>query len=226
MGVKKYENGVELTLHPEALAEPFKWRKPTLVFTNSMSDFFHERIPFEFIDDVIQVIRQTPQHRYQVLTKRSWRMMKYGERIGRFPDNVWLGVSVAIPEAKFRVEHLQKCDVRTRFLSVEPLLSPLGKLDLTGIDWVICGGESGRHLLDSQTRRHRALVDLVDNKWIPHQDKVAWVSEIRDQCAMAGVPFFFKQWGGIKPKSGGRLLDGREWNEFPRMEPLLLATRR
>jgi protein gp37 len=177
-----------------------------MIFTNSMSDFFHEKIPFEFLDRVLDVIKATPQHTYQVLTKRSWRMMKYGERIGRFPDNVWLGVSVESPPYKFRIEHLRKTQAEVRFLSVEPLISSVGVLDLRGINWVIAGGESGP-------------------KYRPCEAE--WLREVRDQCIEAKVAFFFKQWGGIKPKSGGRRLDGKEWNEFPPLkeEPILVRSR-
>jgi protein gp37 len=184
----------ELHIHESVLQKPLEWKSPRMIFTNSMSDFFHEKIPFSFLDRVIEVIRATPQHTYQVLTKRSWRMMKYGERIGRFPDNVWLGVTVESSPYRFRIGHLQKTPARIRFLSVEPLIAPAGKLDLNKIHWVIVGGESGSN--------HRPC-------------RVEWVREVRDQCISNGVPLFFKQWGGLKPKSGGRRLDRKEWNQFP-----------
>jgi len=184
----------ELNIHESVLQKPLEWKSPRMIFTNSMSDFFHEKIPFSFLDRVIEVIRATPQHTYQVLTKRSWRMMKYGERIGRFPDNVWLGVTVESSPYRFRIGHLQKTPARIRFLSVEPLIAPAGKLDLNKIHWVIVGGESGSN--------HRPC-------------RVEWVREVRDQCISNGVPLFFKQWGGLKPKSGGRRLDRKEWNQFP-----------
>ena len=190
----------ELHIHESVLRKPFEWKTPRMIFTNSMSDFFHEKIPFEFLDRVLEVIKATPQHTYQVLTKRSWRMMKYGERIGRFPDNVWLGVSVESLPYKFRIEHLRKTGASVRFLSVEPIIAPVGVLDLRGISWIIAGGESGP-------------------KYRPCEAE--WLREVRDQCIDAQVAFFFKQWGGIRPKSGGRVLDGREWNEFP--EPGVLA---
>ena len=167
-----------------------------MIFTNSMSDFFHEKIPFEFLDRVLNIVRQTPQHTYQVLTKRSWRMMKYSERIGGFPENVWCGVSVESAPYKFRIEHLRKTQATVRFLSIEPLLGPMGEVDLNGIHWAIVGGESGPN--------HRPC-------------KAEWIREIRDQCKTEKVSFFFKQWGGMKPKSGGRKLDGREWNEYPEL---------
>lgn len=195
----------QLRIHEEVLNKPFSWKSPRMIFTNSMSDFFHEKIPFEFLDRVLEVMRATPQHTYQVLTKRSWRMMKYGERIGAYPDNVWLGVTVESAPYKFRIDHLRKVKVRTRFLSIEPLIAPIGRLDLSGIHWVIVGGESGPNYRPCN---------------------IEWVREIRDQCLAARVAFFFKQWGGLKPKSGGRLLDGREWNEFPRTSNLILVEAR
>lgn len=187
----------DVHIHEDVLSKPFGWKTPRMIFTNSMSDFFHEKIPFEFLDRVLEVIKATPQHTYQVLTKRSWRMMKYGERIGCFPDNVWLGVTVESSPYKFRIEHLRKTDADVRFLSVEPLIAPVGVLDLRGISWVIAGGESGP--------KYRSC-------------EVEWLREVRDQCIDAKVPFFFKQWGGLRPKSGGRLLDGKKWNEFPKVK--------
>jgi protein gp37 len=162
-----------------------------------MSDFFHEKINDHYRDLALETIKRTPQHIYQILTKRSWIMKNYGDRIGRYPDNVWLGVSVEDSRFKFRLEHLRRSNVKTRFVSVEPLIGPVGKLNLEGIHWVIVGGESGPN--------HRPCV-------------IEWIREVRDQCEDAGVAFFFKQWGGMKPKSGGRRLDGREWNEFPRRQ--------
>lgn len=197
-GLKAYRwSPDEIHVHEEALAKPFEWKAPRMIFTNSMSDFFHEKIRFELLDRVVNVIKATPQHTYQVLTKRSWRMMKYCERIGHFPDNVWLGVSVESSPYKFRIEHLRKTNANIRFLSVEPLIAPVGVLDLSGIDWVIVGGESGPNYRPCETE---------------------WLRQIRDQCTRANVPFFFKQWGGIRPKSGGRKLDGREWDEFPQIQ--------
>lgn len=187
----------DVHIHESVLSKPLEWKSPRMIFTNSMSDFFHERIPFSFLDRVIEVIKRTPQHTYQVLTKRSWRMMKYGERIGSFPDNVWLGVTVESAPYKFRILHLQKTDAQIRFLSVEPLIAPVGKLDLNSIQWVIVGGESGPNYRPCP---------------------IEWIRDVRDQCIAAGVPFFFKQWGGLRPKSGGRRLDRREWNEFPRIQ--------
>lgn len=167
-----------------------------MVFTNSMSDFFHERIPFDFIDRVLNVIRRTPNHTYQILTKRSNRMMEYSDRVGGFPENVWCGVTVESDSYKFRIDHLKKVRAKIHFLSIEPLIGRIGELDLEGIHWVIVGGESGPYF--------RPL-------------NFEWARDIREQCVNAGVPFFFKQVGGFRPKSGGRLLDGREWNEYPKV---------
>jgi protein gp37 len=184
----------KIHLQEDVLDKPLHWKQPRMVFTNSMSDFFHEKIPFEFLDRVIDIIRKTPQHTYQVLTKRSWRMMKYSERIGKFPDNVWCGVSVESAPYKFRIDHLRKTRAPVRFLSLEPLLGPIGDLDLREIDWVIAGGESGPN-------RRSCDPD--------------WVRRIRDKCIESGTSFFFKQWGGPRPKSGGRTLDGKTWDQFP-----------
>jgi len=162
----------ELHIHESVLRKPLEWKSPRMIFTNSMSDFFHEHIPFEFLDRVLEVIKATPQHTYQVLTKRSWRMMNYGERIGSFPDNVWLGVTVEASPYKFRIDHLSRTAARVRFLSVEPLIGPVGNLNLTGIQWVIVGGESGP-------------------KYRPC--KIEWVRDVRDQCQRENVAFFFKQ---------------------------------
>jgi protein gp37 len=169
-----------------------------------MSDFFHERIPDEIRDRAVETIRKTPQHTYQILTKRSWIMKGYSERIGGFPGNVWLGVSVEDSRFKFRIDHLRQTDARVRFLSIEPLVGPVGNLNLHGIHWVIVGGESGPS--------HRPL-------------NIQWAREVRDQCLRAGVCFFFKQVGGLTPKSGGRMLDGREWNQYPRaISPLVIES--
>lgn len=202
MGIRGYENGFEVSLLPQRLIEPIRRRKPTTYFVNSMSDLFHEEVPFWFIDEILEVMECTPQHIYQVLTKRSERMLAYFESDRRAPKNLWLGVSVenkrhGIP----RIGNLQRITASVRFLSLEPLLEDLGCLDLTGIHWAIVGGESGPH-----ARRM----------------KEEWVDGIRRQCEDAGVAFFFKQWGswgsdGIKrsKKRNGRKLEGRTWDECP-----------
>jgi protein gp37 len=186
-----------ITVHEDLLDLPLEWKEPRMIFTCSMSDFFHEKISDESRDRAICTIRRTPQHAYQILTKRSYVMRRYGDRIGGFPHNIWLGVSVEDARFKFRMEHLRQADAGTKFLSIEPLIGAVGKLDLEGIDWVIAGGESGPN--------HRPL-------------NLDWAREIRDQCLNQGVAFFFKQVGGARPKSGGRLLDGQEWNQFPDIE--------
>lgn len=205
MGLPAYQWAPdELHIHEEVLPKPLGWKLPRMIFTNSMSDFFHENISFDFLDRVLDVIKMTPHHTYQILTKRSWRMMRYSERIGGFPSNVWCGVSVESARYKFRIDHLRKVKAKVRFLSIEPLIGPIGKLDLSGLRWIIVGGESGP--------KYRTL-------------NLDWVREVRDQCIDAGIAFFFKQVGGLTPKSGGRLLDGREWNQYPRAVPVPVVTR-
>jgi protein gp37 len=197
MGVSRYAAGFELALHEDALDLPLRWKKPRMIFVDSMSDLFHERIPFEFVDKVFDVTRRAPQHIYQVLTKRSHTMKKYSERVGGFPDQVWAGVSVENARYRFRIDHLRSLGAHVQFLSIEPLLGPVGNLDLSGIHWVIVGGESGPNFRPVNPD---------------------WVREIRDQCVRESVPLFFKQWGGRTPKSGGRVLDGKVWNQFPKSE--------
>jgi protein gp37 len=197
-GGHPFENGFDLTLRPERLQQPFHWRQPRMIFVNSMSDLFHKEVPKEFIGRVFDTMEAAYWHTFQVLTKRSSLMRDYlRSRYGAAPGpaHIWLGVSVEDGTKLSRVQHLREATARVRFLSIEPLIGRIGKLDLAGIDWVIVGGESGP--------RARPM-------------EAAWVREIRDQCKTAGVAFFFKQWGGIRPKSGGRKLDGREWNQFPK----------
>ena len=188
-----FEQGFDLRLVPESLDLPWKWRTGRLVFVNSMSDLFHEEIPDEYILRVQEVIRSAPQHQFQILTKRAERLAEFA-RSHPFPANAWLGVSVENGKYAWRISHLRKVPARVRFLSVEPLLGPVGKLPLRGIHWVIAGGESGP--------RARAM-------------DVEWVRDIREQCVAAGVPFFFKQWGGKRKAAAGRVLDGRTWDEMP-----------
>ena len=194
MGTPGYENGFRLTLMPDRLDEPMRRRKPTVYFVNSMSDVFHPKVPFEFIDRIFETIERSPQHTYQMLTKRADRMATYF-RTRRPPANAWLGVSVenrrhGVP----RIDFLRQVPAKVRFLSVEPLLEHLGPIDLSGIHWVIVGGESG------------PAARPLDP---------AWARDLRDQCRRAGVPFFFKQWGGTQKKKAGRTLDGRTWDEMP-----------
>ena len=195
MGLPTYQwSPDQVRFHERMLEKPFSWRQTRMIFTNSMSDFFHEDLPFEVLDRVLEVIEATPQHVYQVLTKRSSRMVEYSRRVGGFPENMWLGVTVESDSNTFRIDHLREIKASTRFVSIEPLIGRVGHLDLSSIDWVIVGGESGPD--------HRPL-------------NYDWAREVRDQCLNEGVAFFFKQVGGLKPKSGGRLLDGREWNQYP-----------
>ncbi|MGW4646345.1 DUF5131 family protein [Kitasatospora sp. NPDC004289] len=202
MGARKYQTdgdprtsgpGFGLALHPDALDVPKRWRSSRMVFVNSMSDLFHARVPLAFVRDVFQVMADTPQHTYQVLTKRSVRLRRVAERLD-WPENLWMGVSVEDSGQLGRVDDLRAVPAAVRFLSLEPLLGPLPGLELDGIGWVIAGGESGPG--------HRPM-------------DPDWVVEIRDVCEAAGVPFFFKQWGGRNPKAGGRDLQGRTWDEMP-----------
>lgn len=197
MGQPKYANGFELTVHPECLDQPLDWKKPRMIFVNSMSDLFHGDVPLSFIQDVFRVMRRASQHTFQVLTKRSQRLLELNPRLG-WPDNVWMGVSVENQDYRFRINHLKKTSAHMKFLSLEPLLGPLPDLDLHNIDWVIVGGESGPGA--------RPMNE-------------AWVIDIRDQCQANDVPFFFKQWGGVRRKEAGRELKGRTWNQMPRLAP-------
>jgi protein gp37 len=192
-----FSAGFDLTLRPERLKQPIYWQQPRMVFVNSMSDLFHKAIPRSFIRQVFDTIEAANWHIFQVLTKRSSLMTDYlVERYAHrcAPSHIWFGVSIEDPQAKNRIRHLRAAPATVRFLSIEPLIARLGRLDLSEIDWVIVGGESGPSARPIQAD---------------------WVREIRDQCKEGGVAFFFKQWGGVRPKSGGRELDGQEWNEFP-----------
>lgn len=200
-----FESGFDLTLRPERVRQPLGWTRHRMIFVNSMSDLFHKKVPRDFIDQVFDTMEEADWHTFQVLTKRSSLMRDYliARYAGRKPPNhIWLGVSVEDGPAKSRIRHLQAAPAGVRFLSVEPLIGALGPVDLAGIHWVIAGGESGP--------RARPM-------------NIEWAREIRDNCRAQEVPFFFKQWGGIRPKSGGRELDGREWNDFPMAERLAVA---
>ena len=196
MGQPNYENGFSLTLQPRMLERPLMWRKPQRVFVNSMSDLFHERVPTAFIHQVFGVMREASWHQFQVLTKRSERLLRLSATID-WPANVWMGVSVETQDYFYRIDHLRQTAARIRFLSLEPLLGPLPKLDLDRIDWVIVGGESGPNA--------RPMAE-------------EWVIDIRDQCIAASVPFFFKQWGGKNKWSTGRILQERTWDQMPEMQ--------
>ncbi len=187
-----FPNGFKFTLHPNRLGEPLKWRSPSKVFVNSMSDLFHEEMPMTFLTQVFDVMERAPQHVFQILTKRHERLVKLAPELS-WPDNVWVGVSVESQKYTHRVDSLREVPAAVRFLSCEPLLGPL-KLNLSGIDWVITGGESGF--------KHRPI-------------REEWVVSIRDQCRKAKVAFFHKQWGGVRPKSRGRQLQGQTYDEMP-----------
>jgi len=193
MGQPNYAKGFALTLQPHALELPLRWKTPQVIFVNSMSDLFHKDVPLEFIQRVFDVMKRAHWHRFQILTKRSVRLDRISSKLDWQP-NIWMGVSVENKEYMFRINHLRNTAAQVKFLSIEPLLGPLPDLNLNGIDWVIVGGESGpgaRPMLKS------------------------WVIDIRDQCQSAGVPFFFKQWGGTNKKKAGRLLENRTWDEMP-----------
>lgn len=202
MGVEKYQAdgnprtsgpGFGVAIHPTALSIPYRWRRPRLVFVNSMSDLFHAKVPIAFVSDVFAVIADTPQHTYQLLTKRSARLRKIADRL-EWPSNLWMGVSVESDGQVGRVDDLRCVNAAVRFVSAEPLLGPLYSLDLTDVDWLITGGESGPGARPCDPN---------------------WVRDIRDRCADQGVPFFHKQWGGRHPKAHGRELDGVTHSEMP-----------
>lgn len=203
MGAEKYQTdgssatsgpGFGVAIHPQSLNQPRRWRNPRTVFVNSMSDLFHAKVPLSFVRDVFDVMRDTPQHTYQVLTKRSLRLARMADKL-EWPSNVWMGVSVENSEVLDRVDHLRTVPAAVRFLSCEPLLGPLDGINLDGIGWVIAGGESGPN--------YRPM-------------ELSWARGIRDACSAGQVPFFFKQWGGRTPKAFGRELDGELWDEMPR----------
>ncbi|SRR5712691_5115777 len=193
MGQANYRNGFEVTLHPSMLEHPLHWKTPKRIFVNSMSDLFHKDVPLAYIKDVFDVMRRAHWHQYQVLTKRSDRLLELS-KVLRWEPQIWMGVSVENSDYVERIDDLRQTGAHVKFLSLEPLLGPLRKLKLRGIDWVIVGGESGPGARP------------VDP---------AWVTDIRDLCVSAGVAFFFKQWGGVQKKRTGRELEGRTWDEMP-----------
>jgi len=192
-GQWNYRNGFRLTLQPHMLERPLTWKRPLRVFVNSMSDLFHAEVPEEYIQQVFAVMQSASWHQFQVLTKRAERLVELSPAIA-WPENVWMGVSVESADYVHRIDSLRATGAKVKFLSLEPLLSPLPGLDLRGIDWAIVGGESGPGA--------RPMAE-------------EWPRVIRDQCVAAGVPFFFKQWGGVFKKRTGRDLDGRTWDEYP-----------
>lgn len=193
MGQPNYANGFEPTMHDHALDLPLSWSKSQTIFVNSMSDLFHESVSEEFILKTFEIMRRADWHRFQILTKRSGRLLELDPSLP-WADNIWMGVSVENGDYTFRIDDLRKTRAAVKFLSLEPLLGPLPNLDLDGIGWVIVGGESG-------------IGARLMNP--------SWVIDIRDQCQAAGVPFFFKQWGGVNKKKAGRVLEGRTWDETP-----------
>jgi protein gp37 len=193
MGQRNYVNGFRLTTHEHMLQSPLKLKRPQMIFVNSMSDLFHKEVPVEFIHKVFGVMRTASWHIFQILTKRSKRLLELDPIID-WPSNVWMGVSVENQDYSFRIEHLRQTDARVKFLSLEPLLGPIRCINLRDINWVIVGGESGPGA--------RPI-------------KKEWVIDIRDQCLATSTPFFFKQWGGVRKKSTGRILQGRTWDQMP-----------
>jgi protein gp37 len=193
MGQPNYRNGFEVTCHRHALDLPLQWKKPQMVFVNSMSDLFHKDVPDEFIFDIFSIMRKTKQHQYQILTKRAERLASLSPDLP-WQQNIWMGVTVESADYKDRLDYLKYTGANIKFLSFEPLLGDIGELDLTEIDWVIVGGESGPGARPVE---------------------IDWVRDIKEQCALQDVPFFFKQWGGVNKKKTGRLLDGKTWDQMP-----------
>ena len=193
MGIEKYKDGFKIRVHEDALHIPYTWKHSKVVFVNSMSDLFHPEVPLEFIQKVFEVMNNTPQHTYQVLTKRAERLFDLHDKLN-WTNNIWMGVSVENEKVKNRINFLQQTNAKTKFLSCEPLIGPLSNMDLTNINWVIVGGESGR--------KSRPMEEL-------------WVWDIKEQCRDQEVAFFFKQWGGVNKKKSGRELAGMTYNEMP-----------
>ena len=192
-----YEQGFDLRFWPERLTVPLTWLRPRRIFVNSMSDLFHEAVPDAYIRQVFDVMVAAQRHQFQVLTKRHERLAELAPSLP-WPDNVWIGVTIENNRFVHRADYLRRVPAAVRFISAEPLLGPLPDLDLTDIDWLIAGGESGP---------------------VHRKPQAQWFLDLRDRCGTAGVSFFFKQWGGRTPKATGRLLDGRTWDEYPRSEP-------
>ena len=196
MGVQKYNNGFSITVHESTLDDPLTWKRPRLVFVNSMSDLFHKSVPFSFIEAVFETMNRAPRHTFQVLTKRPKRVALLNERLHWTP-NIWLGTSIESEMWLERLTWLKVTSAQTKFLSLEPLLGPLPNMQLNGIDWVIVGGESGPGARPMEAD---------------------WVRDIRDMCLGSNVPFFFKQWGGVFKKRNGRTLDNRKWDQMPEIQ--------
>lgn len=201
MGVTNYRNGFEVTLHEHALRLPLTWKTPQTIFVNSMSDLFHKDVPLTFIRKIFDVMEAAHWHRFQILTKRSERLLELSPKLS-WTSNIWMGVSVEHPDYAYRIDHLRQTDAHIKFLSLEPLLAPLPRLKLKNIDWAIVGGESGPGARPMQKE---------------------WVLDIQNQCRKAGVAFYFKQWGGVFKKKTGRVLEGRTWDEMPVAAELVAA---
>jgi protein gp37 len=201
MGVTNYRNGFEVTLHEHALRLPLTWKTPQTIFVNSMSDLFHKDVPLIFIRKIFDVMEAAHWHRFQILTKRSERLLELSSKLS-WTANIWMGVSVEHPDYVYRIDHLRQTDAHIKFLSLEPLLAPLPRLKLKNIDWAIVGGESGPGARPMQKE---------------------WVLAIQNQCRKADVAFYFKQWGGVFKKKAGRVLEGRTWDEMPAAAELVAA---
>jgi len=193
MGQENYQNGFEVTVHEDILDAPIHWKKPRFVFVNSMSDIFHKEVPDTFIEKIFTIMVEVRAHQFQVLTKRNKRMLHLAKNLP-WPENIWLGVTVERSDYIDRIRDLKLTPAKIKFISFEPLLGPIPKIDLKGISWVIVGGESGPHARPMNPE---------------------WAIEIRDQCLKADIPFFFKQWGGFNKKKNGRMLEGQIWNQMP-----------
>lgn len=195
MGNVRYFNGFNVKVHNDLIEVPLRWKNPRVIFVNSMSDLFHEDVPDYFIENIFAVMNSCPQHTFQVLTKRSKRLYELSGQL-RWTHNIWMGVSVENADMTYRIKNLVKTNARVKFVSCEPLLGPIKRLPLKDIDWIIVGGESGPH---------------------PRIMEKQWAISIRNQCIRQNVPYFFKQWGGVRKKAKGRLLEGRTWDEMPKL---------
>ncbi len=196
MGQENYKNGFDIAIHEHVFEYPLKWKKPRVIFVNSMSDLFHEDIPFEVIQKIFNVMNKAHWHTFQILTKRADRLAEFADKLN-WSDNIWMGVTVESAKYKTRIDYLRNVQSKIKFLSIEPLIEPVGELNLENIDWVIVGGESGP--------KSRPI-------------EKDWVREVRDQCIKDKVPFFFKQWGGVNKKKNGKTLDDRIWDEMPTLK--------
>lgn len=196
MGVEKYKDNFEVRIHEDELKRPYSWGKPKIVFVNSMSDLFHEKIPFYFIQKVFKVMNENPKHIFQVLTKRAERLKELDQKL-KWTNNIWMGVSIEEQKVENRIDFLRETSASVKFLSLEPLIEPLPNMNLDNIDWVIVGGESGHS---------------------PRPMNADWVLDIQEQCEKSNVAFFFKQWGGKNKKKNGRILNGRTYDEMPKIE--------